>query len=105
MKQQQFEFMKNMKKDYVPLTREIGILLNEKQESYGNAFGNMETILQTLYPNGISTYQYKDVLTLTRILDKVFRIANLPENRKDKMGEEPYKDIAGYAILALAEQE
>jgi hypothetical protein len=105
MKQEQFEFMKNMKKDYEALGEQIGILLNEKQESYGNAFGNMETILQTLYPNGIKTYQYKDILTLTRILDKVFRIANLPENRKDKMGEEPYKDIAGYAILALAEEE
>ena len=33
MKQQQFEFMKNMKKDYEALGEQIGILLNEKQES------------------------------------------------------------------------
>jgi len=25
----------------------------------------------------------------------------MPENQKDLMGEEPWKDIAGYAILAL----
>ena len=105
MKQKQFDFMQNVPKDYEALGEQIGILLNEKQKSYGDAFGKMETILETLYPNGINTYQYRDVLTLTRILDKVFRIANLPESRKDRMGEEPYKDIAGYAILALAEQE
>ena len=97
--------MNDMPKDYKVLSAQIGTLLNEKQNSYGNAFQKMEEIFNILYPSGIKPHQYKDVLTLTRILDKVFRIANLPENRLDKMGEEPYKDIAGYAILALAEQQ
>ena len=103
--QQQFEFMKNMPKDYQVLGAQIGTLLNEKQACYGDAFHKMEEIFNILYPNGISSHQYKDVLTLARILDKVFRITNLPENRKDSMGEEPYKDIAGYAILALANNQ
>ena len=105
MNQQQFEFMKNMSKDYESLGEQIGILLNEKQACYGNAFGKMEEVFKILYPSGIATHQYKDVLTLARILDKVFRITNLPEDRKDTMGEEPYKDIAGYAILALADYQ
>lgn len=105
MNQQQFEFMKNMSKDYESLGEQIGILLNEKQACYGNAFGKMEEVFKILYPSGIAIHQYKDVLTLARILDKVFRITNLPEDRKDTMGEEPYKDIAGYAILALADYQ
>lgn len=89
-------------KDYEALGEEIGALLNEKQEAYGDAFGQMKHIIQILYPAGIAPHQYHDVLTLVRMLDKVFRIANMPEDKKDIMGEEPYRDIAGYAILALA---
>jgi|11BtaG_2_1085332.scaffolds.fasta_scaffold00001_62 hypothetical protein len=90
-----------MIKDYEEVGKQIGGLLNEKQQSYGDAFGKMEQIFKILYPENIQKHQYKDVLTLARILDKIFRIANLPEDQKDTMGEEPYKDIAGYAILAL----
>ena len=58
-------------------------------------------LFNILYPNGIQPYQYGDLLTIVRMLDKVFRIANMPSEDKDIMGEEPYKDIAGYALLAL----
>lgn len=105
MTQQQFEFMQTLPKDYETLGEQIGILLNEKQQSYGDAFGKMNEIFNILYPNGIQQHQYADVLTVVRILDKVFRIANLPEDQKDRMGEEPYKDIAGYAILALGKDK
>lgn len=101
MSQQKFEFMKNLNPDYEAIGEQIGILLNEKQSAYGNAFGNMSHIFNILYPEGIQPHQYSNVLTIARIMDKIFRIANLPANEKDSMGEEPWKDIAGYAILAL----
>lgn len=88
--------------DYETLASEIGVLLNSKQKAYGNAFGEMEKIITVLYPQGIKPYQYKDALTLVRILDKIFRIANLPEDGKDLLNEDPWSDIAGYSILALS---
>ena len=105
MNQQQFEFMQNLPKDYEKIAKQIGTLLNEKQMSYGDAFGKMTEIFKILYPDGIKEHQYQDTLTIVRILDKIFRIANLPEDKKDRMGEEPYKDIAGYAILALGKDK
>ena len=98
--QEQFPFM-NEPLDYEALAKSIGTLLNEKQASYGDAFGEMEQVLSVLYPDSIQKHQYRDILTIVRILDKVFRIANLPESKKDLMSEDPWKDIAGYAILAL----
>ena len=89
------------KNKYVPAAVELALLLEEKQQAYGDAFGSMEAIFKILYPNGIQPYQYSDLLTVVRMLDKVFRIANMPPEGKDIMGEEPYKDIAGYALLAL----
>lgn len=38
------------------------------------------------------------MLAITRIVDKLFRIAT----DKDAFGESPFKDIAGYGILGLA---
>ena len=35
------------------------------------------------------------MLTITRIIDKLFRIAN----RKDAFGESPYRDLTGYGLL------
>ena len=108
MTQLEFEFMKNMPPvtsllpDYEAIGEELGILLNEKQAAYGNAFGKMQDVMNVFYPTGIKTHQYQDVLTLVRILDKMFRIANLPENGNDLMNEDPWKDIAGYAMLALS---
>ena len=88
--------------DYEAIASEIGQLLNVKQKAYGNSFGELEKIINVLYPTGIVPAQYKNLLTLTRILDKVFRIANLPEDGQDIMNEDPWKDIAGYSILALS---
>ena len=93
--------METTSPDYEALGEQIGILLNEKQSAYGNSFGNMSKIFNIIYPNGIETHQYDNILTITRIIDKIFRIANAPKSKKDPMGEDPWKDIAGYAILAL----
>ena len=40
------------------------------------------------------------MLAMTRIIDKLFRIAT----HKDAFGESPFKDIAGYGILGVANE-
>ena len=54
-----------------------------------------------MFPNGIKVDQYGDLLTIARILDKLFRIANDP----DAFDENPYQDIVGYALLAMKKYE
>jgi ribosome biogenesis protein Nip4 len=80
---------------------EIGQLVEQKNAAYGSSFKKSEEILKVLYPNGIQPDQYKDMLAITRILDKLFRIAT----RKDAFGESPFKDIAGYGILGVSNDE
>lgn len=84
--------------NYPELAKSVGELVQEKQKAYGDSFGKAHRILQELFPNGISPDQYHDVLTLARIIDKLFRIAT----NKTALGESPWQDIAGYALLALA---
>tara|TARA_R100001244_G_scaffold36961_1_gene33792 strand:- start:176 stop:502 length:327 start_codon:yes stop_codon:yes gene_type:complete len=83
------------------IATEIGKLVDEKDAAYGSSFLKSEKILKILYPNGIEPNQYKDMLAITRIIDKLFRIAT----KKDAFGENPFKDIAGYGILGVANGE
>ena len=80
---------------------QIAELVDNKQKAYGNAFEKVTEILKVLYPQGVPVYKYQDFLTVVRILDKICRISSLPTNGKDSMGEEPWKDIMGYALLAI----
>lgn len=80
---------------------ELGKVVTEKQEAYGDAFGRSGAVLKVLYPDGISSKKMDDALTVVRIVDKLFRIAT----KKDAFGESPWRDIAGYAILAAARDE
>lgn len=90
-----------MKDKFMEKTKELGELLTEKNQAYGNAFEKTTKILELLYPNGISVSQYKDVHVIVRMLDKLSRIAR----DNDPMGESPYQDIAGYSILAMVNSE
>ena len=83
------------------IATEIGKLVDKKNIAYGSSFLKSEKILKILYPNGIQPEQYKDMLAMTRIIDKLFRIAT----RKEAFGESPFKDIAGYGILGVASDE
>ena len=85
-------------KDYIGIAKDIGSLVEEKQEAYGDSFSKSEKIINILYPNGVKPENYRDLLTVTRIIDKLFRIAT----RKNAFGESPYRDIAGYALLGIA---
>jgi hypothetical protein len=82
---------------YENIGAEIGRLVEEKQRAYGDSFGRTGACLRQMYPNGIKPEQYDDLLTITRILDKLFRIANDPE----AFGENPYQDLCGYSILGM----
>ena len=82
---------------YVKIGNEIGSLVKEKQEAYGDSFSKSCDVLKILYPNGITPDKYRDLLTITRVIDKLFRIAT----KKDALGENAWQDIAGYAILSV----
>jgi len=82
---------------YLTIGKEIGELLEKKQLAYGDSFGKSGAIFEILYPNGIPVEQFDDALTIIRVVDKLFRIAT----DKDALGESPWRDIAGYAILAV----
>ena len=93
-----------MTTNYKDLGYELGALLEEKQRAYGNVFSVTPAIIGLLFPDGIPVLAYRDLLTLVRILDKVGRITTAA-GRGDPMGEDPWRDIAGYAMLALGQRE
>ena len=80
---------------YEAVGRMIGELVDRKQRAYGDSMGKAPHILRVLYPDGITVEQYEDVLAVTRVLDKLSRIAT----DKNAMDENPWQDIAGYGIL------
>ena len=90
-----------MKPDYEKIGKEVGALCAEKNDAYGDSFGQACRILEVLYPDGIQPTQYRDALAVTRVIDKLFRLAN----KKDAFGESPWRDICGYAILGIANGE
>ena len=54
-------------------------------------------VLKILYPDGIQPEQYQDVLTIVRIIDKLFRIAT----NKNAFNEDTWEDIMRYALLSV----
>lgn len=79
---------------------EVAALVSEKHIAYGNSFGKAGDILKILYPNGVAIDQYTDMLTIIRMLDKLFRIAT----SKNAFQEDPFKDLLGYCLLALKKE-
>jgi hypothetical protein len=78
--------------------REVGALVAEKNAAYGDSFAQCGAFLRLLYPEGVRPEQYGDMLAIVRVWDKLKRIAT----DKDAFGESPWRDVCGYAILALA---
>ena len=83
------------------IAAEIAKLVTEKNEKYGNSFAKTGQFMTLLYPDGIRLEQYTEVLGIVRIWDKMNRIAT----SKDAFGESPWKDICGYALIALVNQK
>lgn len=86
---------------YEQIGLEVGKLVNQKNISYGNSFARCGEFLKLLYPNGVNPDQYTDMLTIVRMFDKLMRIAT----DKDALGEDPFRDLAGYSLLAIANKE
>ncbi|MCP3065803.1 hypothetical protein LXT21_44255 [Myxococcus sp. K38C18041901] len=82
--------------DYAALGAAVGHLVAEKQRAYGDAFGKAGQVLALLYPDGIPRTKLDDALSVVRVVDKLFRVAT----DRDALGESPWRDIAGYALLA-----
>jgi len=93
--------MKAREGKFEKLAREAGQLTDEKNRAYGDSFLKTGEFLALVYPNGISPEHYTDALCLVRIFDKLMRIGT----KKDAFGESPYKDILGYSLLGLANDE
>lgn len=73
----------------------IGSLVQEKNQAYGDSFKHSGEILKFLYPNGVPVEKYTTCLALVRILDKIFRLATNPNYNNENC----WHDIAGYCIL------
>jgi len=84
--------------DYLTIAKEVAALVKEKQQQYGDSFGRAGAVLRVLFPDGIKPERYDEVLTLARVLDKLFRIAQ----DNDPTGESPWKDIMGYSLLSVS---
>lgn len=91
----------NCKNKFSKMGTKIGNLVAEKQKAYGDSFGHAGNVMRELYPEGITPEQMDDALTIVRILDKLFRIAN----KKSAFDENPYQDIVGYGLLAAVRDE
>lgn len=90
-----------MKHNYPQIGADLGKLIAEKQKAYGDSYGKSGELLKVLFPAGVSPANYPNVLAIIRIIDKLFRIATDP----NWGGESPWRDIAGYALLRLADEE
>lgn len=82
---------------YTEIGFAVGELVEQKQAAYGDSFGKSGQVMRILYPDGIPPEKLDDALTVVRVLDKLFRIAT----DRDALGESPWRDIAGYALLSV----
>ena len=83
--------------DYSKVGEDVGRIVKEKQIAYGDSFGRSGECLRQMFPDGIKPEQYDDLLTIARMLDKLFRIATDP----GAFEENPYQDIVGYGLLGM----
>ena len=83
------------------IAAEVGALVKAKNEAYGSSFQRAGEVMRILYPHGVSPENLDDALTIVRVLDKLFRVAT----KKDAFGESPWRDVIGYALLAVARDE
>lgn len=78
---------------------EIGQLVQQKNDAYGDSFKRCHRIMQELYPNGISVDQMLEALLLLRMVDKFFRIAG---GKRGAFNEDAWRDLAGYGICGTS---
>lgn len=87
-------------KSFQELAKGIADLVTEKEKAYGSAFDKAGDFLKLLYPNGIKPEQYKDMLCVVRMFDKLMRISTSYEGTEEKKVD-AYSDLTGYGLLGL----
>lgn len=95
---QQLDAARGPPSTYHQLSAALADTVVTKQAAYGDSFGKSGAVMRILYPEGIPPEKLDDALTIVRVLDKLFRIAT----DRDALGESPWNDIQGYALLAVA---
>ena len=88
---------------FYALGASVGELVDEKARQYGGTSEKTAAIVAQLYPDGIPAHAYPDLLLMVRTLDKLSRIAQRGPDGKDLGGESPWRDVAGYGLLGLAQ--
>ena len=83
--------------DFAQAVDDVAALVKKKNAAYGNSFGTAGEALKILYPDGVKPEQYAEALLVTRIWDKLKRLAT----NNDPFGESPFVDIAGYAMCGI----
>jgi len=91
------KYSKEIENKYHVAASKVARLIIEKQAAYGDSFSRAGNCLREMYPDGIKLEQYDDLLTIARVLDKLFRVAH----ERNAFGESPFKDICGYALLDI----
>lgn len=86
---------------YATLAAEVAATVERKNKAYGDSFAKVTRTLELMFPNGIPVEAYADLGGIVRTLDKLFRVAT----DRDALEENPWGDIAGYALLAVRRVE
>ena len=90
----------NNKEHLELIAQQLAQLVWSKGEAYGDSITTSASIMHILYPASIPPNDYYKALALVRVIDKLCRIAN------GAIGQEnPWQDIAGYALRMLAQEE
>ena len=88
-------------RSFEEIGHDTGVLVQEKNDAYGDSFVNSNEIMRLLYPDGVQPEKYRDMLATVRVIDKLSRIAQ----DKTAFEENLWRDIAGYAILSMRADE
>ncbi len=94
---EEFERLAAGRLSFLGRAKIVGELVDKKNAAYGDSFARSGDVLKAFYPDGVQPHQLQDMLTITRVVDKLFRVAT----KKDAFGESPWQDICGYSLLAL----
>lgn len=85
------------KEKFKNLAADLGALVGEKDEHYGEMMESTRLFLLSIFPDGIGTAQYSTVGLLVRVFDKLRRSAHDGHDNA-----EDWRDIAGYGLQGLA---
>ena len=83
--------------------KDIEELLEKKNHSYGNSVARSADMMRALFPCGMGIQVYHRVHFMIRIFDKLCRLAS-PNIRREE-AVDAWKDIVGYGMLALRQEE